>query len=195
MRVRLWSGSFQNPFGFHFSSRKQWAQLLHAARGVAKHFGHDRFSDFHHVAVAICADGRAARFAGEQRHFAKTIAGSQFCNLDVRSVFRQTNVRCSSQHHEHRIARGALLDDRFATPEKFEARLPNHMIELFFGKTFEKSFPAQNRKRLGLVFLGRAPGLRWTCNVRIGKGMVMPWRLSSYQTLVRTESLISLIRK
>ena len=63
------------------------------------------------------------------------------------------NVRCTAQHHEHRLARGAFFDHWFAATEKFEARLVDHVIELVFGKTVKESFSAQNRKRLCVVFL------------------------------------------
>src|SRR5215831_2891928 len=144
---------FQDPFGIQFSSRKQLTQLLHAARGGTQHFGHHGFSDFHHITVAIRANGGTARFASQQRHFAETIARPQPCDLDFRSVFRNENIRCPAQHHEHRIACSAFLNHRFATTEKFEERLVDHLIELVFRKTVKESFSPQDGKGLCLVFL------------------------------------------
>src|SRR5215472_17141769 len=73
--------------------------------------------------------------------------------MDFRSVSRHKNVCCAPQHHEHRIASGAFLDDRFATPKKLETRLPNHVTKLFFGQTLEKPFASENGQCLGLLFL------------------------------------------
>src|SRR5207244_10901245 len=72
---------------------------------------------------------------------------------DSRSIFRDENVRCAAQYHEHRSALGPFFNRRFATPEMLEAGLLDHMVELFFGRRLEEWFRAQNRQRLGLFFL------------------------------------------
>jgi hypothetical protein len=78
---------FQDPFGFHFSLGKQFAQLNEAVWCAAQHIGHHRLADFHHVTIAVGAHSCATGLAGEQRHFAKAIARTQSRHLNRRSIF------------------------------------------------------------------------------------------------------------
>ena len=185
---------FEQAFRLHFAGREQIAQLRHALGRVPQDRRHRRLEYFHHFTISIRLDCCGAPFSCQEGHFAKAIAFRQIRDLDARTIFRDGNAGRSPQENKHRVAFLAFLDDMFAPPEMIESRLVDEAFQLLVGKTTENRIVAQDLARFLVPVFPDLPVRRGTFRVRIGNGIVIRCRFSSYQTLVRTESLVSLIR-
>src|SRR5882724_2700166 len=148
------AGFLDDTFAFEFTLREQFAQSRETLGRFAQHFRHDRLADLENFAVVLRPDSGRTRFAGEQREFTETIALAHRADAHARAVARDRHRRHAAQHHEHRIAGVAFLDQTLAATVAMNRRILEHGRELTVVHAIEERLASQDRARFGLRVAG-----------------------------------------
>src|SRR6185503_11476193 len=106
----------------------------------AENPGHDRLANFEHLAIVLGADCRRPRLARKQRKFAETIALAHSTHSHAGAVARDGDRGRSAQHHEHRIAWIAFLDQAFAPAVAMNFRVLKYALQLLVVHAIEERF-------------------------------------------------------
>ena len=148
----------EDAFGFHLAFGEQFAEFAQEFGVFLEAFGEDGLADFHDFAIRVRQNGGAAALAGQQGHFAKTIAAAQTGDVRGRAVAFDDDIRFAGDEDEHGIAIVALLDDFFVAAKVDDAAARKQGIELVVRKRFEQRLLAEHEAGGGLDFLLLAAG-------------------------------------
>ena len=147
--------SFTMPSPSSFRFARSSLSRGQAFRRFAQHFGHDFLADLQDFAIAVRPNRGRARFTGQQRHFAETIALAHHRRARIpRAILAHRNMHAVPRSMTNIESPSIAFLGSGVRPGRNDgsARCCSKLLQLRFVQAIEKRFASQDGPRFGLSF-------------------------------------------